>query len=162
MGSDERCINRDLLFIFAKHGKDLFGCVLTAVMGFAHGVIFRVSSINITSVWFRPVAGTWIMWPWRSASFGYSACSVKLWSQKQPVGMGVCGALGRCVCGDQNPLRWSAYSVFSFFLLEYPLWMGQVVGSDELTFKKFKLIYIILLVSGGQHSDSVFLQIILH
>ena len=40
------------LIIFAKLGKELLACVLTAVMGLERGVIFQVSFVGITRVWF--------------------------------------------------------------------------------------------------------------
>ena len=41
IGSDERCALAAVI-IFAKHGKELLACVLTAGMGVEHGVIFQV------------------------------------------------------------------------------------------------------------------------
>ena len=45
------------LIIFAKLRKELLACVLTAVMGLERGVIFQVSFVGITCVWFTVTAG---------------------------------------------------------------------------------------------------------
>ena len=52
-----RGVHLQPVIIFAKHGKELLACVLTAVMGLEHGIIFQVSFVSITRVWFIDTSG---------------------------------------------------------------------------------------------------------
>lgn len=117
IGSDERCA-WESVFIFVAHRKGLwlYSCSRD---GFAHGIIFRVSFISFPRVWVRTVAGVWVRLPGGSASFGCSACSIRLVSETVKGNRSVCVLGGRgSRCRDQSPRMFSGCPASDHFLLE--------------------------------------------